>query len=484
MNKIAIITKEKEYTYYEIKKKVDEFADQITTRELIFILCHNSIESIVGYAASVQNETVPLLLSSKLTDEKYMELIYTYLPRYIWCENIRDMQVMVKSSVGECAITVEAIYQADNYVLYSLQYDNVEENEKLYHELALLLSTSGSTGNSKLVRISYNNLKSNTEAIIESIGISSKDVTITTLPMNYTYGLSVINTHLSAGATIVLNEDSVISKSFWDKMKAHKVTSIAGVPYTYDMLKKLRIDKLSLSHLRMLTQAGGGMSIGTRRYLQDYCERCDKKLVVMYGQTEATARISYMPYEMLHKKPDNVGVAIPGGKIWIQNEQAGECVAPYVEGEIIYEGKNVSLGYAYTRADLSKGDERNGTLHTGDYGYLDEDGYLYIKGRKDRQVKIFGNRIDLDSLEKDICEKYGSECICSIKNEKFIVKCTFLYDEADLCNYVSKLLGIHKNNIEFEYIKKLYRNEIGKVNYSWSDKYTIYSNLKLTYDNI
>lgn len=442
LEKIAIIADDETYTYMDLNKLQREFAAYLDSRTLIFIVCENTIESLIGYIGSINNKTVPLMLSKSLQYEKYASLIEAYRPEYIWCNNSVDVNSF------ECVSKkIETLYEYKRYTLYRITYE-IEHSEKLYDELALMLSTSGSTGSPKYVRISYENLLSNTKAIVDYLNISDGDVTITTLPMNYTYGLSIINTYLYAGATIILTEDSMIKSSFWDKLVRYGVTSISGVPYTYDILKKLKLDKRCLPSLRLLTQAGGKLSDDTRKYLMEYCEREQKKLIVMYGQTEATARISYMPYEQLKIKEKSIGIPVPEGRMWIADECGRRITSSYTEGEIVYEGKNVTLGYALNRSDLSKGDERKNILHTGDYGYFDDEDFFYINDRKDRQVKLYGNRIDLKVIEKEIVKKYGDECACEIEGYKVYIYQVARDRESEVCGFVSRLLGIPQKNIE------------------------------------
>ena len=169
----------------------------------------------------------------------------------------------------------------------------------------------------------------------------------------------------------------------------------------------------------------------------------------MYGQKEATARISYMPYDMLREKEESIGIPIPKGKLWIATEKDERVTNPYTEGQIVYEGKNVTLGYAINRLDLEKGDERGRVLYTGDYGYFDEDNYFYIKERKDRQIKLFGNRIDLQAVEDEIEKRYGEKCVCKFNENKIQVYYNNHKHKEVVCNLVSKLLNVPIKNIEY-----------------------------------
>ncbi|MFG1707166.1 AMP-binding protein [Nonomuraea sp. M3C6] len=251
-------------------------------------------------------------------------------------------------------------------------------------DLAVLLATSGSTGNPRLVRLSRQAVLANAAAIATVLSIVPGEIAPTSLPLHYSYGLSVLNSHLAAGATVVLTEAGLLERSFWTHLDAHRCTSLAAVPYQYEMLRRLRFDRSEHPTLATLTQAGGRLSpvLAT-----EFAGQADR-FFVMYGQTEATARIAVLPPDRLAGKPGSVGPAIPGGRLTVD------------DGEVVYHGPNVMMGYAETAADLARGDDLGGVLRTGDLGRLDSEGFLYITGRLKRIAKIFGVRVNLDDVER------------------------------------------------------------------------------------
>ena len=264
-----------------------------------------------------------------------------------------------------------------------------------------------------MVRQSYNNILSNTESIVEYLNLDSTERPITTLPMNYTYGLSIINSHLYAGATILLTENTLIQKEFWNFFKTEQATSFGGVPYTYEMLKKLRFSRMNLPSLRYMTQAGGKLSPELHKEFAQDCIDKNRKFIVMYGQTEATARMAYLPSEYALKKYGSMGIAIPGGSFSLIDDNGNEITEDNITGELIYKGANVTLGYAESRSDLIKGDENHGVLLTGDMAKRDKDGFYYIVGRKKRFLKMFGKRVNLDEVERIIKSEYSFlDCAC------------------------------------------------------------------------
>jgi acyl-CoA synthetase (AMP-forming)/AMP-acid ligase II len=258
----------------------------------------------------------------------------------------------------------------------------------VHPDLALLLTTSGSTGDPKLVRLSRSAVLANAEQVAQSLGITGDDVAITTLPLFYSYGLSVLHSHLLRGATVVLERTGIMQKDFWAAVNEHRVTSMAFVPSQYEMLRRLRFDPAKYPTLRTLTQAGGRLRA---ELVTDFAGRmatAGGRMFVMYGQTEAAPRMACLPPSHLAEKLGSAGRAMPGGAFTIE------------DGEVVYSGPNVMMGYAETGADLARGDELGGVLHTGDLGRIDEDGFLFITGRIKRMGKVFGVRINLDDVER------------------------------------------------------------------------------------
>lgn len=273
------------------------------------------------------------------------------------------------------------------------------EGVEPHPHLAVLLPTSGSTGNPKLVRLSRGAVYANADAIAEVLGIDRHEIAPTSLPLHYSYGLSVLNSHLVRGATVVIEPSGVLGRGFWDAVNEHKVTSLAGVPYHYEMLRRLKFDPAKYPTLRTLTQAGGKLRDDLVAQFNDKIREVGGRMFVMYGQTEAAPRMTTVPAERLAEKLGSAGPALPGGAFAIRREDGSETTHPKIVGEVVYRGPNVMMGYAEDEAGLAAGDEYGGVLATGDLGYLDEDGFLYITGRLKRIGKVFGNRVSLDDLE-------------------------------------------------------------------------------------
>ncbi|UNK56449.1 AMP-binding protein [Pseudoxanthomonas daejeonensis] len=298
---------------------------------------------------------------------------------------------------------------------------------KPHPDLALLLSTSGSTGSSKLVRLSYAGLAANAASIVAYLGLRATDRAITTLPLAYSFGMSILNSHLEAGASMVLTDESMVGRRFWEIAQAQKITSLSGVPATFEMLRRVGLERFHLDRLRMLTQAGGRLRDALIEEFLDASERLGLEFFVMYGQTEAGPRISYVPSGTLRSKIGSIGIAVPGGELELDA----------TSGELVFTGQNVMLGYAARREDLAAGDEAGGVLRTGDLARRDADGYFYITGRAKRFVKISGNRVNLDEVESMLAGDLHRAIACSGSDDDLVV---FVPGQADVDQAVVRQL--------------------------------------------
>lgn len=449
----AIDARGEQVSYAELAAFAKEVGKRVPARSLVFSFCRNEIGSMAGYLAFLNNRIVPLMLDAKINEVLLTNLMDIYQPQYVW---------MPEDMAADYA-SMEKVYEAYGYQLLRTGFATVYP---LNDELALLLTTSGSTGSPKLVRQSYTNIESNAEAIAKYLEITEEERPVSTLPMNYTYGLSIVNSHVLKGATILLTEHPIVSKAFWDFMKQEKATSFGGVPYTYEMLKRVKFFKMDLPDLKTFTQAGGKLSPELHKEFAEYAMEHGKYFVVMYGQTEATARMAYLPYEMALKKYGSMGVAIPGGKFSLIDVDGNAIEEPEVVGELVYEGDNVTLGYAECGQDLIKGDERQGRLETGDMAKRDADGYYFIVGRKKRFLKLFGNRINLDEIDRMVKSAFENvDCASTGTDEMMNVYIT----DAAYVTQVEELIAerTHINNRAFtvKVIDQIPRNEAGKTLY-------------------
>ena len=450
---IAIITEQKEVINYgQLQHEVNRLRQYLSSQKLAVCLCTNTFPAIVGYVALMQSHSPTLLLDAskdKSLIEKYLQ---TYVPNYIWApQDNRFGKVMY-------------IYRG--YALY--EYSNIKV--KLHPDLLLLLTTSGSTGSPKVVRLTEKNMTSNAYSIIKYLNIDQNERAITSLPMYYSFGMSVINSHLIAGATLILTNFSVMRKEFWSLFYDMHATSIAGVPYTFEMLKKLRFFNMQLPTLKTMIQAGGKLKPDIAKEYIEFAIATRRKFVVMYGQTEASPRMSYLPFENALEKPSSIGIAIPGGTFSLIDKEGDEILGANIDGELIYKGPNVCMGYAEKIQDLSKGDDNRGVLMTGDYARRDADGFYYITGRKKRFVKVWGNRCNLDYIEQ-LLKEIVPECACVGEDDNISIYITEQEAKTDVISWLANKMNLHVSAFHVRYIKEIPKNKFGKIIYTELEKH-------------
>lgn len=445
-------------TYEQLSHEAEALAAVIGERTLVFSLCRNEIGSVLGYVGFINNGIVPVLLNSHLEEKLLSNLLNTYEPSYLWVPKDQEEQFA----------DTEVKYEKYGYALLKTAY---KKKYPLYEELGLLLTTSGSTGSPKFVRQSYTNVLDNAQSIVKYLELDSSERPITTLPMNYTYGLSIINSHLLVGATILVTDKGIMQKEFWAFFKEAGATSFGGVPYTYEMLDRLRFYRMQLPTLRTMTQAGGKILPELHEKFAKYAEEQGKKFVVMYGQCEATARMGYLPAEKAVEKKGSMGVAIPGGKFHLIDVDGKDIKEPYITGELVYEGKNVTLGYAECGEDLIKGDERNGILETGDMAQFDEDGYYYIVGRKKRFLKIYGNRVNLDEIDRMVKSDFDIEMASSGVDDHMYIFVTDSSFSESVREFVINKTRLNPAAFKVIVIDEIPKNDAGKTLYKELSKY-------------
>lgn len=327
------------------------------------------------------------------------------------------------------------------------------EGAELHPELALLLSTSGSTGDPRLVRLSRDALDSNARAISEYLGLTSADKAVTSLPLHYSYGLSVLHSHLAVGASIVLVDGSVADPQFKARTNAEGVTSLALVPHQIDLLHGRKIGIREFGAIRYVTQAGGRLGSARVKELALQARREGWEFFVMYGQTEAGPRIAYVPPAALAANADTIGRAIPGGRIWIADAQGAEVLQPGISGELVYEGPNVMFGYADQREDLARGREMT-SLHTGDIAERTEAGFFRIVGRAKRFVKLYGLRISLDQIEARLTEA-GVTTFAVGVDDRLVVLTLSADRSPEIADIVAKSFGLPRDDVVVQVIDEV-----------------------------
>lgn len=450
LDKTFLVDDQRALTYRELFSSFKNF--NFNNRDLFLLISENKLEIISFYYYCLYSKNVPILVNADSNNDYLKNIIEKYSPEYICCDKSKKIDLSVFHNYSIELELDETLILKKNY----------HQKNKIHEDLAILLTSSGTTGDPKLVKLSYDNIDDNTLKISKKLNLTSMDIPITTLPLSYTYGLSVLNTHFCKDCKIILNNDSIISRNFWRRVSDFKPNSISGVPYTFEILNSLGLEKLNLKSFKKFTQAGGKMNDSLKEKIYNFCTQNDIELFIMYGQVEATARISILDHKLLSSKFKSVGNVLDGGEIDIIKKNYNDH-----DGEIVYSGKNIFIGYANCRKDL-KIKEENKILKTGDMGYLDKDGYLYITGRKKRFIKMMGNSINLDQLENQINKK-GFKVVVTGKDDALII--AFEDKNINLSNLKKYFLSNFKINLNY-------------VNFLMLDQLPLTSNKKIDYKKI
>jgi acyl-coenzyme A synthetase/AMP-(fatty) acid ligase len=360
-------------TYGQLKERVSGWRRRLDGRRaLVFLYAQNDVESVAALFGAMSAGHAVALLDPKLPTSGKEALQSAYTPEFV-------------INSGVLTDTSQA----------------APVNGPLNEKLSLLLSTSGSTGSPKFVRLTLPNIVSNAFAISDVLAIESDSVASGHLPLHYSFGLSVLTSHLISGARVYLTNSSFLDRDFWKRAKDAGISHLPGVPFHYSILEKLGYSRLDLPRLQCMVQAGGQLDVASRQRAYTYMQESGGRFYVMYGQTEAGPRMTTLQHRDFPLAPESVGTPLPGGKITIN------AVDGSGSGEVLYTGPNVCMGYAEGRDDLAAGDVFNHVLHTGDMGYLDQAGRLTLTGRAKRSAKVFGLRVNLDEVEKlgnTLCE--------------------------------------------------------------------------------
>lgn len=375
--------------YGELRDKAFSFIDQLgRDRQLVLLEGGKSVDWLIAYVACLAGRH-PTLMATAGSELSMSQLSRTFSPDII-------------------------VSQRTNFSPVHTGTDRKE----IHPDLAVLLSTSGSTGSAKCVRLSLSNLSANAASICEYLEIGADERGCVNLPTHYSYGLSIVNSHLYAGASLLLTDRSVLEEEFWQFVNEHEATSFAGVPHSYELLERIVFEEKAPPSLRYFTQAGGRLPLHRVAKFSEIAKRHGWRFYVMYGQTEATARMAYLPPDQLASHIGSIGIVIPGGTFSLVGTE-GQDVPIGEQGQLVYEGPNVMMGYAASIEDLTL-PAMPARLETGDLATVNEAGFYTITGRLSRFIKIFGNRIGLDDVEKLLATS-GYDAIASGVEEHLLV---------------------------------------------------------------
>lgn len=447
----AVDSQGNKLVYGELRRFAVELEHLVPPRSLLFLLVENNVGGIAWTIDDICAGNVPLILNAHLDEELYKSLYELYQPPY----------VCVPTGMAD-KFEYETVATYYGYTLMKTGNEACPMNNELSH----LLPTSGSTGSPKLVRHKYGNIEAAALNISTFFQLTEKDRPLMVLPLYYTMGLSMVFSHFFVGATVLITNLNMTDRNFWKFMKEEHATSFTGVPYSFEILNMMRFFRMDLPDLTLLTQGGGRMPKELNLKYAEYCRDNGKQWIATYGQSECTARMAWLPAKWAIEKVGSIGIAVPNAELSLIDMDGHPITTPNTEGEMCYRGRNVTMGYARSREDLLKGDERNGFIRTGDLAYFDEDGCYYIVGRMGRFLKLFGMRVGLDECERIIKGKYQIECACVGTDEKMLVYITDEQYKTGVKEELVSRLKLVASSFEVKIIDEIPKNEAGKTLYA------------------
>ena len=392
LDKPFLIGKE-EISYRDLYKSYNHLAkwinEMVGTDKYIILLSVNNLFFVKMYLAIIKSGNICIPLDPGIEKENYSYIHDLTNPRLIFLTREVEKRLELNSDQAWYPDTLPS--SAEKYT------DEIPGSEFDRERCAEIIFTSGSTGKPKGVMISHKNLIANTSSIVDYLQLTQDDRMLVVLPFYYCYGLSLLHTHLRVGGSIVFNNSFIFLGAVLKSLSDYKCTGFAGVPSHFQILlrKSDSFKQTRFPDLKYVTQAGGKLA---PVFIDEFMEaHPEVRFIVMYGQTEATARLSWLPPEEYEKRKGSMGKGIPGVELRVVNEK-GELIKPGETGEVIARGDNIMMGY-FADEEGTKNAIRNGWLYTGDLGTVDEDGYIYLTARSKEIIKVRGKRISPKEIE-------------------------------------------------------------------------------------
>lgn len=408
--KPAVVSRQEQVTYAELIRTAESVAAALQQHgvlkgDRVGVLMENSAFWVASYLGIIKIGAVAVPMPQRLTADTFVSLT-----QLIQCDTFCvDPQRFARH---------RAVFPRGSRVLLPKQPPNVQADDPLTiltpiengtaatadvaeaEDLAALMFTSGSTGQPNAVKVSHRNIMANTDSIVSYLNLAADDRMMVVLPFDYCFGTSLLHTHLRVGGTLVINNTFTFVETVLDDMEQFACTGIAGVPTVFQhLLRRSSLTRRQLPHLRHAQQAGGRLS---EVFISEFSAAFPHaRFFVMYGQTEATARLSFLPPERLHDKLGSIGKGIPGVQLEVLDE-SGNSVAPDQVGEIVARGDNITQGYWVP--DPNKAPFRDGALHTGDLARVDSEGFIFIVGRNSEFLKLSGHRVSSKEIEDVLFE--------------------------------------------------------------------------------
>lgn len=488
-SKIALIQEKLRATYAQLNSQANQLAhfllnEGITRGDRVVLILENCPEYVISYYAILKAGAVAVPLSTELKPEGLRPLLEELGPRIIISSyrferllkaielSTSGIQALiVKSSKLQWTSEACSIFQLEDLIGSDcLSNPNIPIEETA---LASIIYTSGSTGKPRGVMLSHKNIVANTHSICQYLHLTDSDIQMVVLPFFYVMGKSLLNTHFAVGATVVINNKFAYPASVIKQMVEERVTSFSGVPSTYAYLlhrSPFASYRDKLDSLRYCSQAGGHMSRQIKEQLRNVLPR-HTQVYIMYGATEASARLTYLDPESFAYKMDSIGKPIPGVSLKVVDDK-GQVIPPGKTGEIVAVGSNIMQGYWKDPRATAKVLDENG-YHTGDLGYCDNDGYFFVVGRKDHLLKVGGHRINPQEIEDvlmksellmEVIVSGVPDALLGYKLVALVAPKTNACSENVILNHCAEMLPRYKVPGYVKFIKALPKSASGKIN--------------------
>jgi acyl-CoA synthetase (AMP-forming)/AMP-acid ligase II len=478
--KKLILGRYESISYHDIYKQIIKISDYLKGLKLknnkIGLISENSVFFIVSYFGIMKSGNIAVPLSTKIEKNELSNIIkLCSIEHFFVQDKFKDVLRGQKLEIIRDT-NINNVLAKNNAAVKKHNISEMPETPD--DSIAAIIFTSGSTGTSKGVILSHKNIMSNTDSIIQYLKIAKNDIQLVVLPFYYCFGTSLLHTHIKIGASLVLNNQFILTQTVIDDLIKYKCTSFSGVPSHYQiLLRKSKFKETNFPDLRYLTQAGGKLENMFIKEIRN--SHSEIAFFIMYGQTEATARLSYLPFEKLDEKFGSIGKGIPNVKLEVLKD--GKPVNPGEVGEIVASGDNIMEGYFMDPEETQKV-IKNGKLYTGDLAVIDEEGYIYIHSREKHIIKSAGNRVSPKEIESIICEMSQivncavigvfDELLGEVPKAIVVLKKKGLLTEDDIKNYCRKHLQPYKVPKYIQFIDKMPLNSSEKIDINQlSEKY-------------
>ncbi|WP_343216209.1 AMP-binding protein [Clostridium frigoris] len=438
----------------------------MSKKDAILLVSENSNFFIENYFGIIKSGAICVPINPALSSNEIKYIIDTLHIKFVFTQNKFSEKI---KQLGYENIVIYTDHNDYNFI--DLHEDNYSDDIQLENDIAIILFTSGSTGNPKGVMLTHYNLIRNTNSIIDYLKLTKQDRVETVLPFYYCYGTSILHTHFRVGGSLVINNKFMFPQTVIEDINKYNCTGFSGVPSTYQILLRMtNLKDTKLPTLRYITQAGGKLPEIFIRQLIVILKGVD--IFIMYGQTEATARLSYLPPYLINEKINSIGRGIKGTDLFVLNSE-GKRVKSGEIGEVVAQGDNIMKGYFNDKEETDKV-LKQGCLYTGDIAKVDDEGYIYIVSREKNIIKSGGIRISPKEIEDMILQiPEVVECIVigveddilgeAVKAFVVLVADKPFVDCKYILNFCKKYLPSYKMPRNIEFLNALPKNSSGKV---------------------